>query len=338
MKNIAILALAAFVMTACGSSQADNASTTTAEKLPLVKVALSTEQPVEQIASFTGSIEPYAKNNISPSLGLRIEKINAEVGDRVRKGQVLVVMDKRQYLQSAVQTQSLETDFLRLKKLYEEGGVSKQQLDQLETQLSVSRHATSNLLENADLLSPITGVVTERAFDAGDIYSPSAGKILTVMSIDRVKVQVNVSEQYFTQVKMGMPVNVKLDIYPDKVFDGRVSLIYPALDAATRTFTVEITIANPSSELRPGMFCRVSLNFGKTDRVLVPDIAVQKQVGTNERYIFTVKNGKAERQVVELGRIVGKNYEILSGATAGQEVVVAGGQKLLDGSAVEVVK
>ncbi|MEG0033820.1 MAG: efflux RND transporter periplasmic adaptor subunit, partial [Mucinivorans sp.] len=251
---------------------------------------------------------------------------------------VLVEMDQRQYLQSAIQTETLETDYIRMKKLYEEGGVSKQQLDQLETQLSVSRHATSNLLENSELTSPITGVVTDRTFDPGDVYSPAAGKILTVMQIDRVKVQVNVSEQYFTSVKLGMAVDIKLDIYPTTVFAGRVSLIYPALDASTRTFTIEITIANGEQKLRPGMFCRVSLNFGKIDRVLVPDIAVQKQVGTSERYIFTIKDGVAHRQVVSLGQVVGKNYEIISGASAGEQVVVAGGQKLLDGAKVNVVK
>lgn len=337
MKKIVNLALVAIVLTACGSAGAEKA-TTTQEKLPLVKVVQSIEQPVEQIVSFTGSIEPDVKNNISPSLGLRIDKINVEVGDQVKKGQVLVVMDKRQYLQSAVQTQSLETDFARLKSLYEEGGVSKQQLDQLETQLEVSRHATDNLKENAELTSPVSGVVTDRLFDEGDVYSPSTGRIITVMNIARVKVQVNVSEQYFTNVKLGMPVDIKLDIYPDKVFEGRVSLIYPALDAATRTFVTEITIDNPARQLRPGMFCRVSLNFGKTDRVLVPDIAVMKQIGTNERYIFAVKDGKAERQVVTLGRVVGKNYEILSGATAGEQIIVAGGQKLLDGQSVQIVK
>ncbi|MEG0033343.1 MAG: efflux RND transporter periplasmic adaptor subunit [Mucinivorans sp.] len=336
MKNIIFTALAALALTACGS--ADSEKKVEVVKTPLVKVATTVQQPVEQIATYTGSIEPFAKNNISPSLGLRINKINADVGDHVRRGQLLVEMDRRQYLQSATQTSTLETDFMRMQKLYEEGGVSKQQLDQLESQLTVSRHATSNLLENSELVSPITGVVTDRTFDPGDIYSPATGRILTIMQIDKVKVQVNVSEQYFTKVKLGMTVDIKLDLYPSTAFAGRVSLIYPALDASTRTFTIEITIDNGGNKLRPGMFCRVSLNLGKVDRVLVPDIAVHKQVGTDERYIFVVKDGAAERQVVTIGQLVGKNYEILSGATVGEQVVIAGGQKLLDGEKVDIVK
>lgn len=339
MKKTSFLGLMtlALIATACGSAD-EKKDVSDSTKKPLVKVVRAIQEPVEQVATFTGSIIPYAENNISPSMGLRIEEIHVDVGANVRKGQVLVEMDKRQYLQSEVQTQTLQTDFVRMKSLHEEGGISKQQLDQLETQLSVSKHATANLKENMDLISPITGVVTARMFDPGDVYSPGVGAILTVMQIDRVKVQVNISETYFTQVKVGMKVDVKLDVYPDQVFEGRVSLIHPALDATTRTFVAEITINNPSQKLRPGMFCRVTLNFGKVDRVLVPDIAVQKQVGTNQRYLFTVKDGVAKRHVVELGQIVGKNYEILSGVQAGADVIVAGGQKLLDGTQVEVVK
>lgn len=307
-------------------------------KIPAVKIVESRKAPVMQQAEFTGTIEPYALNNISPSLGLRIDKIFVEVGDKVKKGQRLVEMDKRQYLQSAVQLANLETDFVRYKKLYEEGGVSKQQLDQMETQLSVSQHAVDNLKENTDLESPITGVVTERAYDPGDVYSVATGRILTVMQIDKVKVQINVSEQYFPSVKLGMPVDITLDVYPDKVFSGKVSLIYPALDPATRTFTTEITIPNPTGELRPGMFSRVMLQFGSQEHILIPDVAVQKQIGTNERYVFVYNSADStvDRHTVTLGRVVGKEYEIINGVQEGDMVVVAGAQKLMDKAKVVI--
>lgn len=330
---LGVLALA-LMMTGCGPKAAPD----TAAKKALVKVATAVESDVEQQAQFTGTIEPFLLNNISPSLGLRIDKIYVDVGDRVSKGQLLVEMDKRQYLQAAVQLSNLEVDYLRTERLFQEGGVSKQQLDQLETQLAVSKHAADNLRENADLVSPISGVITERAYDPGDVYAVSSGKILTVMQLDRVKVKVNVSEQYFPQVKHGMPVDIALDVYPGVTFDGKVTLVYPALDGATRTFTVEITIPNANAKLRPGMFSRVTLNFGKLLHVLVPDVAVQKQIGTNERYVFVVKDGKVDRRIVTLGRVLGTDYEILSGVNNGDVVVTAGAQKLIDGSEVEITK
>lgn len=336
MKKIilASIAVAAF-MVGCGSETTSTAVT----KVPLVKTAIVHASDVAQRAEFTGTIEANIQNNISPSLGLRIDAIHVEVGDRVKKGQLLVEMDKRQYLQSAVQLSNLEADFLRMSKLFEDGGLSRQQLDQMETQLKVSRHATENLRENADLISPISGVVTERVYDPGDMYSPTTGKILTVMQIDKVKVLASVPERYFPAVKVGMPVDVKLEIYPDQMFEGKVSLIHPAIDAATRTFQVEVTINNPSLKLRPGMMCKATFGFGTAHNVLVPDISVLKQSGSSERYVFVVKpDSTVSRRVVEIGRLVGTNYEVVSGVSDGETVVTAGMQKLLDGEKVSVVK
>ena len=334
----AALATTLLVTAGCGGKgdkQAQNAVPEETKKT-LVRTARAAVRPVEQNAEFTGTIQPFTQNNISPATGMRIDKIYVEVGDRVRKGQLLVEMDKSQYLQSAVQLENLKADLARYETLYREGGISKQQLDQTRTQVSVAQHVYDNLKENTELISPVNGIVTERVYDPGDIYSASQGRILTVMQIDKVKVQVNVSESYFPKVKEGMPVDIRLDLYPDRVFKGKVSLIYPAIDPATRTFTTGITIPNGDLTLRPGMFSRVSLNFGTADHVVVPDIAIQKQIGSNERYVFVVKDGRAERRTVTTGRVVGTDYEILSGINDGEEVVVAGAAKLLDQTEVEI--
>jgi len=209
----------------------------------------------------------------------------------------------------------------------------------MSTQVQASQVAYDNLAENTTLRSPVTGVVTTRNYDPGDLYG-SAGPILIIMQIDRVKVQVNISEAYFPEVKVGMPVDIKLDVYPGEVFQGKVSLIHPSVDATTRTFTTEITIPNGDQKLRPGMFCRVALNFGEQeqDQVVIPDIGIQKQAGTNERFSFVVENGKAIRRTVVPGRQVGSDVVILSGINAGENVVIAGGQKLLDGIEVDVTR
>ncbi len=337
-----IIAISAFalssILVGCGSGNQNNVPVEV--KLPLVKTTTVNADEVAQQAEFTGSVEPFVRNNISPSMGLRIDKIHVEVGDRVKKGQLLVEMDKRQYFQSAVQLANLEADYVRMEKLFQEGGISKQQLDQLETQLKVSRHATENLRENADLISPINGIVTERMFDPGDMYSIGTGRIVTVMQMDKLKVMANISEMYFPHVKLGMPVDIKLDIYPGEDFVGKVSLIYPAIDATTRTFQVEITIANPALKLRPGMMCRTTLAFGSENHVLVPDISVLKQTGSSERYLFVFNQAEntVERRSVEIGRLIGSNYEIISGVKDGEQVVIAGMQKLLDGDKVQIVK
>jgi RND family efflux transporter MFP subunit len=160
--------------------------------------------------------------------------------------------------------------------------------------------------------------------------------ILTVMQVVPVKVMVSIPEIYFPQVKTGTEVRVRLDVYPDKNFTGRINIIYPTIDQLSRTFRAEVTIANTDMAVRPGMFARVELNFGTMNHVVVPDLAVIKQPGTNTRYVFTVENGHARRRELQLGRLIGNQYEVISGIDAGAQVVIAGQSRLLEQTSVKI--
>ena len=177
--------------------------------------------------------------------------------------------------------------------------------------------------------------MTARNYDNGDLYSGSA-PILTVMQIRPVKIMINVSESYFSQIKKGMDVDVVLDVYPDQKFKGKVSLIYPTLDETTRTFPVEITIPNNNEKIRPGMFARVVMNFGSIDRVVVPDLAIVKRAGSGDRYVYVYKDGTVSYNKVELGRRLGASYELVSGVKDGDIVVITGQSRLHDGAEVVV--
>ncbi|MEG1406053.1 MAG: efflux RND transporter periplasmic adaptor subunit, partial [Alistipes sp.] len=117
---------------------------------------------------------------------------------------------------------------------------------------------------------------------------------------------------------------------------GNVSLIHPALDPTTRTFTVEVRVPNGDKKLRPGMFARAIFNMGQKEGIMVPDVAVMKQVGTAENYLYVIKEGKVERRGVKIGRQVGSNVDILSGVALGEDVAVTGLSKLSNGITVEV--
>jgi len=192
-----------------------------------------------------------------------------------------------------------------------------------------------NLSENTRLISPLSGVVTARNYDPGDVAMQLP--ILTIESMNPVKVTLNVSERYYSQVSIGMPVEVQADALGDEVFEGKISLIYPTIDPMSHTFTVEVTVPNSNQKLRPGMFSRVKMNFGSNDRPLLSDRAVLKQVGSNDRYVFVEENGKAVYTLVQLGVRIDDKYEILSGLNAGDKVIIHGNTNLIDGSEVEVV-
>ncbi len=321
---------------ACSGSKEQAQTTGTEENAKvLVKVLKVTEQPVEQLIELTGTVQANKSNDIATTIPGRIDDIMVEVGDRVRKGQVLVQMDRTNLLQTKLQLQNAEKELGRVEELYKSGSATQQTLDQLTTQVEVTREALRNLEENTTLLSPIDGIVTVRNFDPKNIYA-GAPAILNVMQITPVKILVNISETYFPQVKLGMVVRIKLDVFPGKVFEGKISLIHPTIDQGTRTFVAEISIPNVDMTIRPGMFARVELNFGTMNHVVVPDMAVIKQMGTNNKFVFVVENGVAYQKKVELGRRDNDTYELLSGVPSGATVVVAGQTKLMDGTPVTI--
>ncbi len=303
-----------------------------------VKVTTTIAQlmSVEKLSTYTASVKADVINQITPAIPGRIEKIFVEVGDRVSKGQILVQMDASNLKQQNVQLENLKRDYARYEELLKVGGIAQQQVDQIKTQIDVLNTAINNLEENTRLKSPINGIVTDRNYDNGDVYAQKP--ILTVQQLNPLKALINVSESNFTNVKVGMPVDIQLDVYGDEIFTGKVSLIYPTIDASTHTFGVEVAINNSSMRVRPGMYARVTLNFGTGKSIVVPDLTVQKQAGSNDKYVFTVENGVAKYHKVELGQRLGDNYEILSGLRSGDVLVTAGQTRLIDGAKVEEVK
>jgi len=307
------------------------------EKLPLVKLEKVTVQPVDQTFDYTGTIEPFNENKIAPSMPLRISRIHVEVGDHVGKGQVVVTLDQAQYTQQRAQLNNLQSTYERLKNLYDAGGVSKHDLDQAETALQIAKTAAANLGENSSLRSPISGIVTARNYDNGDMYTGLP--VIVVQQLNPVKVLINVSEELFPQIKKDMAVDLKLDIYPDEIFNGKIHLIHPTINPTTHTFVAEVSIPNSSMKVRPGMFGRITISLGTLSRVVVPDRAIIKQQGSNERYVFVYNSDNTvTRKTVTLGRRINDRYELLSGLEKDVDVVVAGQTKLLDGAKVEVQK
>lgn len=337
-KGFQLIALLAVVLLgACSGGKDKVATEKVVEEKSRVKLANVSARPVEQIQDYTATVEAEVKNNIAPSSPVRIDRIWVEVGDRVAKGQKLVSMDAANLKQAKFQLDNQEIEFKRMDELYKVGGASKSEWDAAKMALDVKKTAYNNLLENTSLLSPISGVVTTRNYDSGDMYS-GGNPVLVVEQITPVKLLINVSETYFTQVKKGAPVSVKLDVYGDDAFDGTISIVYPTIDAATRTFPVEIKLANKDQKVRPGMFARATLNFGTKDNVVVPDLAIVKQAGSGDRYVYVYKDGKVSYNKVELGRRMGTEYELISGVPDNSQVVTAGHTRLINGSEVEVEK
>ena len=326
--------VALFLLISCGGSGQSEQSAVKAK--PSVTVEEVSLVAVDQLSSFTATIEANTVNNITPAMGGRIRKIHVDVGSRVSKGQTLVTMDAANYSQQETQLATLRRDYERYSELYNVGGISKQQLDQLKTQLDIAQTALNTIEENTGLKSPISGIVTVRNYDSGDVAGGMP--ILTIENINPVKIVIHVSESYYSKLSQGMQAKVVVDALEGETFEGKVSLIHPTVNPGSRTFPVEIEVVNKDQQLRPGMFSRVTLNFGTNDRPLVADLAVLKQTGSNDRYVFLEKEGKAVYTKVELGTRIDDKYEIVSGLEVGDRVIVQGNTGLIEGTEVQVTE
>lgn len=335
IKQISIVVCAfAIGLSSCNRPKTE---TKVVAEVAVVKVQEVLEREVDQIDALTATVQPQVKNSIAPSAPGRIRDILVEVGQQVSKGQKLVQMDAASLSNLESQIDNLKRMYNRVNGLFSVGGASQQELDNAKLQLDLAQTNMKNISENTFLLSPITGIITARNYDNGDMYAGQM-PVLTVMQINPVKLVVNVSESYYTQVKMGMPVDIKFDVFENEKFTGKVNLIYPTISEQTRTFAVEVKLANGNNKVRPGMFARVLFSFGKSRRVVVPDQSIVKQSGSGARFVYVFNNGNVEYKQVQLGRRMDTEYEILSGLKSGELVVVAGQSKLIDGGKAKLAK
>ena len=321
-------------LVACNSKSAEKTAVVEDEAI-IVKTVAAEVQTVDILEVYTSESMAYKENDITPAAqGLHIDRIHVDVGDKVYQGQTLVTLDQTTLKQQELNLATTQDNYDRMVPVHAAGGISDQQLTQMKNTLDLQKEVVENLRKNSTIKSPISGVVTARNFENGDLFASMP--ILHIMQIDKLKVMANVSEQYFTSVKVGNKVTIEVDIYPGQQFEGEVSRINPAFDARTRTFSVEITIPNKTMELRPGMYARAIFNMGQRQSVMVLDKAIQKQAGSSERFVYVIENGEAHYRFVTDGRRVGDKIEILEGLEAGEDVAVTSFTRLMNGKKVTV--
>lgn len=350
-KSISVILISGLILASCSSK--NNKGTSVGETLAVpagkaaipVSVTTLKKTKIARTIDYTATIIPFEEVNMAPSTPGRIDKIYVEVGDRVNKGDDLFLMDRTQLYQQKVQLASLSKDLSRLDTLLRSGSAKQQQYDQMKTQYDVTKTNVDFMEANTLMKAPFNGVITGKYFEDGEMYSgtptTSTGRsaVVTVMQVSPLKVNVNISEQYFPLIKKGMKAEIVADVYKSETFKGNVFRISPTIIAATRSFTAELEVPNRGDLLRPGMFVRVTINMGEVETFVAPAAAVLVQEGTNVKYVFIEEQGVAKRVEVIAGTRYDDQLEIISETLKdGSNLVVEGQSKLINGDKIEVVK
>lgn len=338
IKTLSLALLSAGLLASCSSSSSSKATEEqSADTVRLVEVAPAEMRALNLSEEFTAQLEAKVVNNITAQAGGRLKQLLVKVGDRVGAGQAVARMEATQAAQAQIQLADAKTNFARMDELYKVGGVSKAQWEQAKSAVDQAKLAYGNAAENTVLRSPISGFVTAKNYDNGDMTSPQL-PVVVIQQIAPVKAVIGVSEQYYSYLKKGAAATLSVDALGEETFSGVVTNIFPTLDPVTHTVSTEIEVANKDLKLRPGMYARVHLDFGTKEALTVPDKAIVRQAGSGARYVYVFSGGKAVYRAVELGQQQGDLYEVVSGLNAGDQVIISAPSNLKNGLSVKLRK
>jgi len=336
----------------------------------LVETAAVQTHTFRSSLEILGELLPLASVDVMSRVSGRLKELLVERGDRVKKGQLLAVVDDEDILQQIrraeasisvaeagvsreqASCENLEIQARRYRRLHSESLISTQELEDVESRLRVAtaqlalakaqvEQARASLRElriqeeQTRVHSPLTGFAGTRYLDPGALVSPSV-PIVSVIDVSRVKTVVPLSEGLLSRVSVGQIAEVRVDAYPERMYRGQVTRISPFLNPDTRSADLEIEIANESGELRPGMFARVIIKSGEPQSALAIPRSALLTRGT-EKGVFLLSDDWITRyKTIQIGRIQGDYVEVLEGLEPGTQVVTSGAQKLNEGDKVKV--
>ncbi len=370
---IIVILLVSLLAAGCGQQPEDGNEESKAAPVEVVKAQKGS---LVETSVVTGKLEALASSGVVPSgQGGKVESVNADVGDWVKKGQTLVVLENtllssavRQAEQGVVQAQSAleiakidyeqaKVNYERGKTLFEQGAISKAGQQGFETAYEIPYKKAKQNFEknrpaalasaeaglaqarenynNSFIKAPIAGVVTDVNVDPGEMAS-AAVPVVAVANLSTVVVKAAVAEDLVNKLKKGNEVQVNVSAVSAEPFKGKITSIAPAADKSTKAFPVEVQLGNPDGKLKPGMFAEINLTQEHPDSIVVPKEAI---VGSGGDYaVWVVEEGKAVRRDVKLGPDNGKDVAVLTGLKEGEQVVAVGNGALRDGMQVEIKK
>lgn len=338
--KLAIIALTAISMVACGGKKDEKVATTNKKESEKVKVQELRPERIAKTIDLSTTLEGYETMNISPSITGHIEHIYVQVGSRVAKGAMLVRMDQTQLNTTRINLNSTKTELDRVTALKASGSISQQVYDQTKAGYDQLVESERFQNENTFVKAQFSGIISAKNYEDGEMYT--GAPILTLTQINKLKALVSIPESYFPLVKQGMKLDVKSDIYSGQSFTATIEIVYPTIDPNTHTFQCKLAIPNGGEKLRPGMYVKASLALGEIDAMVVPYQSVLKLTGSNDRYVFLNDNGSAHRVAVTLGQRYDDRIEIIpvipGELKEGDQLVVTGQGRLIDGCALDIVE
>jgi membrane fusion protein (multidrug efflux system) len=342
LAAIALVGFAGYWLGSRSSTVAAAAPQKTPGSVPIaVEGATVALASLPQGIAAVGSLRSDEAVVLRPEVAGRISEILFREGQRVGKGDMLVRFDNSVLLAELAQAKAnlelSKSKFERAVDLQKKNFISSQARDEAENNYRVSQASVelaAAKLSKLELRAPFSGIVGLRTVSVGD-YVKDGQDMVNLEGVDPLKVDFRVPEIYLRQVAAGQSLQVSLDAFPNRFFQGKVYAINPLVDVNGRSIVIRALVGNSDARLRPGMFARVRLLFSeKHDSLVIPEQALMP-VG-DDQYVYRIVEGRALRVRVAVGQRNNARVEILDGLQAGDMVVTAGQNKIRDGAHVSL--
>jgi RND family efflux transporter MFP subunit len=343
--TVVAASIAALTATACVRSAASATNDADSTAVPVIAQSVANSS---RAWSTTTSGIVHANTTVDVAFEVTGKVVNAgpDEGQSVRAGETIAALDPAAYRlaveQASAQADRAASDRDRNRPLLSSGSISAADMDHLESgarQSTAAADLAKKHLADTRLAAPISGIVARRAIEIGATVAPGQ-PVYTIVDLDPVRVRVGVPEGDVGHITEGAIATVRIPAL-DTSFAGRVSLIGVAADPATRSYTVEISVPNPTRRLRAGMVAETTITTkATTSAILVPASAVRNNgamKGSTVVYVLDRDAARAHARRVTTGPARGDSLEILSGLAVNDRIVVAGQQRLRDGSSVKVL-
>ncbi len=311
---------------------------------PLEKAASVRSLRVEartaiDMARLPADVQPNRRAVLAAEVPGVVERIEAHEGQRVSRGELLVAIDTRSLRQALAEAEAVHrqavADFERAEQLAERRSITRQQLVDATTGRDVAAARLENArlqLSKSEVSAPWAGTVAVRRVEVGDYAVPGL-PLAELVDTSRLKIRAFAPASDVPFLKVGAPARVVLEGIEGEQAEGTVTRLGAELDPGARTLALEVEVANPGGRWRPGMLARIELPRRVLEgAVLVPLAAVVDF--ESEKVLYLVEEGRARRQVVELGPVIGVEVVVNRGLTPGAAVVVEGQQQVSDGQPV----
>jgi len=289
-----------------------------------------------------GTLLAEASATLRSEIPGQIMVMHFEEGQRLKKGDKLFSLEatvlEAEVNEARANADRSEAAYKRAQEMYEKKLVSATDYDTARANhnVDVARLLSSRaVLSKTVIRAPFDGFAGLRQINIGD-YATVGQELVDVVQLDPLRVDFSVPETLLSKVSPGLSIEVMADAYPGEVFEGRITAVAPKSDVQGHNIEVRANLPNRELKLRPGLFVNVNIFLGaKADAIVIPEQAIWP-IG-QQKTVYVIVDGKAERRNVTLGERQPGSVEILSGLNVGEVVVTAGQMKLYDGADVRSI-